>query len=144
MKRLASLLSLVLLATTASAQKVVDWNSLAEVTYAEVESESDGTTWVPEFPQAVSDLNGTKVRVSGYMIPLDFTEVQTSFLISAMPGDGCYFHMPGGPETIVYIEAPKGADFSYGTVEMEGTLELLKDDPYGLLYQIKDAKPVEK
>ena len=77
------------------------------------------------------------------MIPLDFSQIQSNFLISMLPGDGCYFHMPGGAESIAEVQAEEGVEFSYDTIEMVGTLQVLKDDPYGLLYRIVDAKPVD-
>lgn len=142
MTRLFAFLLICFVATSAMAQETVDWRALANVSYEK--TEVDGyTTYIPQFADDVVPLDGQKVKLSGFMIPLDFSEVQTNFLISAMPGDGCYFHMPGGPNSIAEIQAELGVDFTYDTVEIEGTLQLLKDDPYGLLYRIVDAKPVK-
>ena len=117
------------------------WQTLMQVEYEEVNT-SNGKQWIPQFAQDIQDLNQKTVRASGYMIPLGYAEEQTHFLISAWPGDGCYFHLPGGPNSVIEVKAQRGMAFTYDTIEVEGKLELLRDDPYGLLYRMVDAQPV--
>lgn len=109
--------------------------------YEEVNT-PEGRRWVPKFPAEVEQLNAKTVRISGYMIPLGYEEKQTHFLISAWPGDGCYFHLPGGPNSVIEVKAEKGIEFSYDTISIQGRMTLLRDDPYGLLYRLTDAQPV--
>ncbi|MDA0683996.1 MAG: DUF3299 domain-containing protein [Bacteroidetes bacterium] len=143
MSRFVTLLFFFLLTSTALAQETVKWDKLAEVDWEE--SIIDGiTTYTPQFTEDISSLDGQTVTLSGFMIPLDFSEMQTNFLISAFPGDGCYFHMPGGPNSIAEVQAEEGVEFTYDTVQVEGKFVVLKDDPYGLLFRIVDAKPVKK
>ncbi len=142
MTRLLSLFLLLAFTSSAAAQENVRWDTLAEVDWEE--TVVDGfTTYTPQFTEDVEALNGQTVKLSGFMIPLDFSEMQTNFLISAFPGDGCYFHMPGGPNSIAEIQAEEGVEFTYDTVEVEGKFVVLKDDPYGLLYRVVEAKPVK-
>lgn len=142
MARLLAILLLMLIVAPATAQDRVGWDTLARVTFEE--QEDDGwITYIPTFSEEIEALNGQEVRLAGFMIPLDFSQVQSNFLISMLPGDGCYFHMPGGAESIAEVRAEEGVEFSYDTIEMVGTLQVLKDDPYGLLYRIVDAKPVD-
>ncbi len=139
---LAGLLALTAaLAPSALAQQEASWESLMEVEYEEVDTPK-GKQWIPQFTQDVQALNQKSVRISGYMIPLGFAEEQTHFLVSAWPGDGCYFHLPGGPNSVIEVKAQRGVEFTYDTIEVEGKLELLQDDPYGLLYRMVDAEPV--
>ena len=128
------------LAPAAVAQQEAPWEAFMQVEWDQVETD-DGIQWVPQFNQDIQDLEQKSVLVTGYMIPLSFEENQTHFLISAWPGDGCFFHMPGGPSAIVEVKAPRGVAYTYDTIAIEGTLELLRDDPYGLLYRMVDAKP---
>ena len=142
MARLLAILLLMLIVAPATAQDRVGWDTLARVTFEE--QEDDGwITYIPTFSEEIEALTGQEVRLAGFMIPLDFSQVQSNFLISMLPGDGCYFHMPGGAESIAEVRAEEGVEFSYDTIEMVGTLQVLKDDPYGLLYRIVDAKPVD-
>ena len=129
------------LAPSALAQQEASWQSLMEVEYEEIDT-SEGKQWIPQFAQDIQNLDQKSVRVSGYMIPLGYAEEQTHFLISAWPGDGCYFHLPGGPNSVIEVKAQQGVAFTYDTIEVKGKLELLRDDPYGLLYRMVDAQPV--
>ncbi|NNF04324.1 MAG: DUF3299 domain-containing protein [Rhodothermales bacterium] len=137
-------LSLILAAATerAAAQIETKWSTLSEVELLEVEEDGNMRS-IPRFPETIRALDGKQVYMSGYMIPLGFAEEQDNFLLSAWPGDGCYFHMPGGPESIVEIRAAEMFDFSYDTIAMTGTLELVEDDPFGLIYRMVDARPAD-
>ncbi|MEL6446211.1 MAG: DUF3299 domain-containing protein [Bacteroidota bacterium] len=115
------------------------WILLMQAGFEEV-STPEGTLWNPLFPQDVERLDETEIRLTGYMIPLDYEEKQTVFLLSAFPGHGCFFHMPGGPESIIEVQATRGVAFSYDLITVEGRLQLLRDDPYGLLYRLVDAQ----
>lgn len=123
-----------------TAQIETKWSTLSEVELLEVQEDGE-TRSIPRFPESLRNLDGKQVYMSGYMIPLGFAEEQDNFLLSAWPGDGCYFHMPGGPESIVEIRAAEMFDFSYDTIAMTGTLELVEDDPFGLIYRMTDARP---
>lgn len=125
-----------------TAQIETKWSTLSEVELIEVQEEGE-TRSIPRFPDSLRELDGKRVYMSGYMIPLGFAEEQDNFLLSAWPGDGCYFHMPGGPESIVEIRAAEMFDFSYDTIAMTGTLELVEDDPFGLIFRMTDARPAD-
>ena len=129
------------LAPAALAQHEASWETLMDVEYKEVDT-AKGKQWLPQFAQDIQDLDQKTVQVSGYMIPLGYEEEQTHFLISAWPGDGCYFHLPGGPNSVIEVKAQRGMAFTYDTIAVEGKLELLRDDPYGLLYRMVDAQSV--
>ncbi|MEM6783204.1 MAG: DUF3299 domain-containing protein [Bacteroidota bacterium] len=115
------------------------WRLLMQAGFDEVPT-PEGMQWNPQFTPEIEQLHGTEVRLTGYMIPLGYEEKQTHFLISAFPGHGCFFHMPGGPESIIEVKATRGVAFSYDTITVVGRLELLRDDPYGLLYRLVDAE----
>ena len=128
-------------APSALAQQEASWESLMKVDYKEITT-SEGTQWIPQFAQDIQKLDQKTIRVSGYMIPLGYEEEQTHFLVSAWPGDGCYFHLPGGPNSVIEVKAQRGVEFTFDTIEIEGKLELIEDDPYGLLYRMVDAQAV--
>lgn len=144
MARILVVLFLCLIASPTIAQERVGWDTLGNVTFEEQVEDDGWITYIPTFSEEIAALDGQKVKLAGFMIPLDFSQIQSNFLISMLPGDGCYFHMPGGAESIAEVRADEGVEFSYDTIEMEGTLQVLKEDPYGLLYRIVDAKPVDQ
>lgn len=143
---LAGMVLVGLFAPSSAAQddaEDANWELLFQAEYEEVET-PDGWEWNVSFPDSVERLHEQSVRMRGFVIPLGYAEEQEHFLISAFPGHGCFFHMPGGPESIVEVRAAEPVAFTYNTIAVEGRLELLWDDPYGLLYRLTEAKPIEQ
>ena len=118
----------------AAAQSQVSWETLAQVRLVR-----DGTTFIPRFEPGVQQLSGQRVRVQGFMLPLDQSGAQSHFVLSANPVANCFYCMPGGPESMIEIRATRALEFSYDPITLVGTLELLRDDPMGMYYRLKDA-----
>src|ERR1700730_6763376 len=78
-------------------QGVVSWKTLAQVEPVK----RDGKI-IPSFSSQILALDSQLVRINGFMMPLDMTEQQKHFLISAVPSS-CPFCMPAGPEEIVAV-----------------------------------------
>ena len=114
---------------------VLPWSLFAEVSHRQ-----EGKRSVPVFPAQLNSLSGTRVKVQGYMLPLQPGERQTHFLLSAVPTT-CGFCLPAGPEGIIEIRT-RGAGIKAGVDAMvlEGTLRVLPSDPMGLLYRLTDAQ----
>ena len=121
--------------STAFAQKDVSWETLAKVKLKKEESK-----FTPEFSEEIQALAGQKVKLQGFMLPLDQAAKQQHFILSANPVANCFFCMPGGPETMIEIKADKAVEFSYDPIVINGRLELLSDDPMGMYYRITDAQ----
>lgn len=95
----------------------------------------------PQFPPAVQALNGKKVRVAGWVMPLQQGELQRHFVLLAYP-PGCPFHLHAGPTQFVEVKTAQGVPFSYDSVVIEGTLQLLGQDESGIFYRIYDGRPL--
>lgn len=135
MRRLLTLALLALVAALpAAAQSQVSWETLAQVRLVR-----EGPTFIPRFEPTVQRLSGQRVRVQGFMLPLDQTGAQSHFVLSANPVANCFYCMPGGPESMIEIRAARNLEFSYDPITLVGTLELLQDDPMGMYYRLKDA-----
>lgn len=136
MRRLSALALLAVLAVLpAAAQSQVSWETLAQVRLVR-----EGATFAPRFEPTVQRLSGQRVRVQGFMLPLDDSgSAQAHFVLSANPVANCFYCMPGGPESMIEIRATRSLEFSYDPITLVGTLELLRDDPMGMYYRIKDA-----
>jgi hypothetical protein len=115
---------------------VVSWKALAQV-----EPVNRGGKMVPEFSREILGLDKQVVRIYGFMLPLDMTDQQKHFLISAVPAS-CPFCMPAGPEAIVEVMSSKAVKFGIEPIIMAGKLSLLKDDQSGMLYRMTEAELV--
>jgi hypothetical protein len=115
---------------------VVSWKALAQV-----EPVNRGGKMVPEFSREILGLDKQVVRIYGFMLPLDMTDQQKHFLISAVPAS-CPFCMPAGPEAIVEVMSSKAVKFGIEPIIMAGRLSLLKDDQSGMLYRMTEAELV--
>lgn len=84
-------------------------------------------------PQDVADLAGSKIRIKGFMIPMDQAESITSF---ALVPDlfACCFGQPPQIQHIVVARTPRGKSVSYypDEIVVEGTLlvEEKKEDGF--------------
>lgn len=107
-------------------------------------AEKSRTASVP--PEVVASLDGKRVHIGGYVVPLDFdaTRVKEFLLV---PFVGACIHVPPPPANqIIYVKAEKGFDVkgSFDPVYVTGTLRTepastgLADTGYSL-----DAEMVE-
>lgn len=95
-----------------------------------------------DFGASVRALDGTRVRLAGYMMPLSADMRQTHFLISASPPD-CFFHVPGGPTTIAEVTTvAAGVAMTMEPLTVEGTLRLVERSGQGLLFRLEDATAI--
>ncbi|MFN3415845.1 MAG: DUF3299 domain-containing protein [Caldimonas sp.] len=94
----------------------------------------------PIFPADVRALDRQIVKVQGFMMPLDASERQHHFLLSAVPTT-CSFCIPAGPEGLVEVRAKTPVRYSVDPVVVEGRLSVLDNDPYGLFYRLTEAQP---
>ena len=112
---------------------VVPWRLLAMVTTKVVSNRV-----VPTFPDPVKALDGTTVKLQGFMLPLEPGERQRHFLLSAVPTT-CSFCVPAGPEGLVEVRTKAPVRYTVEAVTVEGRMAVLANDPYGLFYRITDA-----
>lgn len=92
--------------------------------FPEVDHEDEFAIPPQPVGQVVDSLNGKKVRLPGFVVPLegDSEEITTFFLV---PYFGACIHVPPPPTNqIVYVDYPKGArvDDLWDAVWVSGTL----------------------
>jgi len=114
----------------------IPWADLmkAKVQYTE-------TALVVDFPQEIEQRAGQKVKISGFMMPLEPELKQRRFLLTSNP-PGCYFHIPGGPAGAVEVFAVEGIEASWNPVVLEGRFEPQRKSEAGVVYQLHDARLV--
>lgn len=88
------------------AQRMVNWGTLANVTFTREYSEHFGfevDVKPPRFAPEVLSLDGQQIKVRGYVIPVD-VELGL-YMVSANPFANCFFCGGAGPETVVELFA---------------------------------------
>ncbi|HKL02821.1 MAG TPA: hypothetical protein VJ911_04065 [Cryomorphaceae bacterium] len=81
----------------------VEWHQLGQVTFEEFYSESTGQYFDrPIFSDAVKELENEKIKISGYVIPMDVE--QNYYVVSKFPFASCFFCGGAGPETVIDLQ----------------------------------------
>ena len=122
----------------------IKWNDLARMNFEKRYSkELKQMMPFPIFHESVKALDGKKVMIAGYLIPLDETTDQPIVVLSAYPFSSCFFCGGAGPESVMDIKPKGGMDVDMDRrVTLKGTLELNSDDLYSLYYILHDAEIV--
>jgi hypothetical protein len=83
--------------------KLIDWNTLADVTFKEKYHEKTKEWYLyPTFGAVSKSLNNVDVRIKGYIIPLDVDE--DIYALSAFPFAACFFCGGAGPESVLRLK----------------------------------------
>ena len=106
----------------------------------------DGEEWEgikPKFTEQIKQLDGQSIKMSGYMFPLDQTKGQSHFLFGPFPLS-CPYHYHAPNSLTIEVHADKTIPFSYDSIIVEGTLELVSEDyEYNTFYRLRDARLVQ-
>lgn len=95
----------------------------------------------PVFPASVQALDGKRVRVAGFMMPLENASRQKHFVLMAYP-PGCPFHTHALPNQFIEVKADQAFAVEIEqAIVVEGVLELTGADESGIFYRMKAAKP---
>lgn len=116
---------------------VLAWALLSAVT-----NKVEKNKLTPIFPPQVQALDKQKVRVQGFMMPLEPGDKQQHFLLSAVP-TSCAFCVPAGPEGLIEVRTKQPVRYSLEPITVEGQLAVLSDDPYGMFYRLLDGQAVK-
>jgi hypothetical protein len=116
------------------------WHTLAEVSFTNKKDAAGYDVAVPQFSSHLKSYNTKKIKLKGYMIPLEELGGQQKFMLSSLPFNLCYFCGAAGPETIVEVDSNEKIKFSTKQIIMEGMLLLNDKDPDHHIYILKSAK----
>lgn len=141
----------------------IHFGTLKQVEWVEVAGTNDsllGSEFRLRISDAVKSLHGTTVRIKGFMTPLDHfpgeahahdhsasAEAESvdgepayrRFLFAAMPHSGCNYCATLTPESMIEVETTQPIPFSYGAIEIFGTLRVDESDPDGIVYRLLSA-----
>lgn len=95
----------------------------------------------PLFTPTVKKLSGKRIKVAGWMMPLDNGATQKRFVLLGYP-PGCPFHFHAAPNQFIEVLA----DTPFPTNEtkvhvVSGVLELTGYDESGIFYRLRAARP---
>lgn len=116
----------------------VSWKMLAQV-----QTRPGQGQMIVSLPAAARALQGKTVRLQGFMMPLEVGAGQRHFLFTAIPPT-CSFCIPAGPEGLVEVKSAEPVPYGEQAIEVEGTWQVLQDDPLGLYYRLTEARLVRK
>ena len=123
------------------ADGVLSWEALANLDVRVETPAPLQTIFYIEFPDSLRALDGTVVRLKGFMYPLEVGETHDKFLLSAMP-PACPFCLPGTARTLVDVRCDRPVTYTLEPVVLEGRLALLEGDDSGLYYRLTEAGPI--
>lgn len=121
------------------AQPKVSWGILETTTLRKVTDLSSGYEFLrPKFSLDVLSLDGKRVKISGYVIPLDLEGRE--YALSANPFASCFFCGGGSPTSVLtLVLLPGQRKFSTDEwVQFEGVFRL-NADPHSLMYALEQA-----
>jgi len=127
----------------ALAQTELSWSTLEKVEYGYIEN-SDQNFWYgePTFSQAVKDLAGQKVSITGYVLPMDISG--DNYVLSAFPFSSCFFCGGAGQESVMELRLadPEAAFKQDQYLTFTGVLKLNHRE-LELNYILDEARVVE-
>ena len=143
MRQFLFIFSLLVFGLSAQAQKNM-WQKLAKV---EIEKRFDETmnfeVDYPTFSEEVQKLNGQRIELEGWMIPLEELQGESYFVLSSLPFANCFFCGGAGPETVAEVFSKDEIDFTEKRIKVKGTLKINADDPLQLMYILQDAEIID-
>jgi hypothetical protein len=138
MKKLFLLL-LLITAFDACPQSGNFWQVLAEVHFKNMTDKNGYSFEKPVFSNHLKSFQGKKIKLKGYLIPLEETGGKGKFMLSSLPFNVCYFCGAAGPETAMELETSERLKFSTKQITVEGILFLNDTDPDHHIYILKSA-----
>lgn len=141
MKRIISLLIVLVIGLNAYSQTIDAWNEFAKTKFEPKYYESIGEyLFYPTFPSSLKAMEGKEITMEGYFVPFA-PEDGDYVIISKYPMSQCYFCGGGGPESIaeVHFTNPKVKFNIDDLITVKGTLKLNVSDVDHVNFIITDA-----
>jgi hypothetical protein len=115
------------------------WHVLAQVSFRTSIDVNGYEVETPVFSNHLKSFQGKKIKLRGYMVPLNEVDGKKNYMVSAFPFNACYFCGAAGPETVVQIETSQKIEFTENQITIEGVLFLNSNDTDHHIYILKSA-----
>ncbi|MCH2080894.1 MAG: hypothetical protein MK226_00820 [Saprospiraceae bacterium] len=123
---------------------LLDWRMLSKVKFNSVYNE-DVQNYIPypEFDSTLIAIDGQKVIIQGYIIPVEETGEQSILVLSANPFSSCFFCGGAGPETVMDVKLTDPLRLETDeVVQFKGKFRLNDSDLYYLNYILESAERI--
>lgn len=123
-----------------------NWNTLGMVTLTtEYDASLGMEVQKPTVNIIAQQLDGKKILLSGFIIPLSGKLAQSHFMLSKYPQSMCFFCGKSGPETAaqVFMKDKKKVAFTEEKVTVKGILRINATDINNLLYTLDQAEIIK-
>lgn len=116
----------------------ITWKTLSEIDYKEVDYKDESVMFVPVFSQNVKKINGKKISISGFIVPI----TKSTYAISRYDMASCFFCGNAGPESIIGLKFKKnpGSIKTDSFVTIEGFLKLNDSEPEEWVYSCEKVE----
>ena len=91
-------------------------------------------------PEVVA-MAGRRIRVGGFIVPLDGSDRTRDFLIGVNT-PVCFYHPPGDPNEVIEVKALAPVDWTDRPVTVEGTFTLIRNSQAGGFFRLVNARAV--
>jgi hypothetical protein len=120
---------------------VTSWDVLGKATVS-VEKVDGMDHPILNIPPAVAALTGTLTKLTGFMFPIDAQIDTDHFLLVELPID-CPFCFANWsqPTRMAEVWMQKPMRYVVRQVTLQGRLEVMDDDPSGIVYRLIEAQP---
>lgn len=113
----------------------VPWETLHQV-----ELVFDGPDLVPEFGDEVQELSGERIKMVGFMLPLDAGGER---ILLSQFAPHCPFCLTAGPESFVELQCNEPIEMSLDPIVVEGELQVIDNSLEGYYYRMADVSLVD-
>ncbi|MFM7631369.1 MAG: DUF3299 domain-containing protein [Alphaproteobacteria bacterium] len=97
----------------------------------------------PVFTEAMQQYNGQKVKIMGYMFPLEEGVEQKHFLIGPYP-PSCVLHYHAPNNQVIEVKSNTPIPLTWEPILVEGTLTLLPSDPNNSFYRLENTRFIKE
>lgn len=105
---------------------------------AKITLDENKGTYDAKLTDDIKKLDGQKISISGFIVPLETTETFTHFLISSRTPT-CFFCPPGEPNEIIEVFTDKPVPWDDDLVMYEGTFGLTQNVDMGIFFKMTNA-----
>lgn len=111
------------------------WTTLGK---AKITLDENKGTYDATLTDEIKKLDGQKISISGFILPLETTETFKHFLLSKRTPT-CFFCPPGEPNEIIEVFTDKPVPWDEDLVVIDGTFALTKNADMGIFFKMTDA-----
>jgi hypothetical protein len=138
--KLSALLFCLIVFSSPTIAQSNSWKILADVRY---ETKKDPASQYeldfPIFGENVKALDGKKIALKGYIVPIDELLGQQNFVLSSLPFNLCFFCGGAGPETVIEVKTQEKIAYTEKQITVKGIFYINPSDPDHLMYRLENA-----